>query len=1028
VKRIISAGLLALFSAALGAQTTHIVGTTIVGADGAALQYGQITMQPVDANGNPINVRVGSGGLMVARAAVCLISGGAITTALNGTPCTAVDTTLSDPANFCYKTTIRETVSGWTAPVLPCVQPSGTTWSFNTYIPGPSVTAMVIAGPAGPAGPAGTSGGAANWRGAWTATTAYAKNDAYTEGGNGYVVTTAYTSGSTFGSTDTSNSLNVSLFNGGTITNPLIARAVTGSVNMRLNLAAPPYSADSNCTTGSDDQAAFIAAESDAKFWSPPAIIELPRGCYLTSTIPFKGVSMEGQAPVGVNPAYQSAGTVIMGKPGQDVMEMADPTTITGSAYPQSWSLSDIVFQVDDTVDVSGTGSFVNRWPGRWVQDAAMTSGSAVFTSPNAIVGCGDVGQAIQVNGAGASGGNLVTTIASVSPCETNYGSATPSWLTVTLAAAASTTVSAASAYISIAGLPVTAQIGNAGFAADCKDGNSAHWTATGSPGINGVLLTNVKFYALHNQNHTVGLYTQGCYAPYDFTANHVSAWGTVFGVVFAPPALDAYAFPGLQDKFRWVGGYLESPYPWISYNGSQAKLEDIQIYTGTGIYGPQIMDVGNVYGDFTVGWTINNPEMEGPGSGFIGYRIEGADIDVSNTALGGNLGGTVGPIWEASDSTCRQCNGYGTMLLAGSRNNIEIVSGAGAGPALSVVNAGAGNQVTGRGYEQSPLHGEPSSRKGTLTKAQLDQPVGIETTDFIRGGNVASPYPNDNDLIFTPHDIDFGGYLEADELRVVPDASARYGDYFAWPNGANSAFYSLHTQNSGGNAIIGAQIPPTQASVYVSAKCPTSTSFTVTAYAGSTSLGSGTATCSATSYNQAEVKGANFAAYSGQSFTVSVSTASSDAEVEYVGLRVYQANYNDYQPASQATTVNGHPLSSNVTVSASDINTGTLPHAQLPALTSADIPPNAANTTGIAGGISGDAGTVTSTTGTTTTAHTFSTAFSSTPNCVAAPLSNAGAWYFSTPASTTSSGVITYATSGAQTFSEICSGPGGAW
>lgn len=47
--------------------------------------------------------------------------------------------------------------------------------------------------------------------------------------------------------------------------------------------------------------------------------------------------------------------------------------------------------------------------------------------------------------------------------------------------------------------------------------------------------------------------------------------------------------------------------------------------------------------------------------------------------------------------------------------------------------------------------------------------------------------------------------------------------------------------------------------------------------------------------------------------------------------------------------TVNGHDLTANITVSASDITTGTLPHAQLPALVSGDIPNNAANTTGSA-------------------------------------------------------------------------------
>ncbi len=54
-----------------------------------------------------------------------------------------------------------------------------------------------------------------------------------------------------------------------------------------------------------------------------------------------------------------------------------------------------------------------------------------------------------------------------------------------------------------------------------------------------------------------------------------------------------------------------------------------------------------------------------------------------------------------------------------------------------------------------------------------------------------------------------------------------------------------------------------------------------------------------------------------------------------------------------KTTTVAGHALSANVVVSASDLTTGTLPHAQLPALVSGDIPNNGANTSGTAGGLS---------------------------------------------------------------------------
>jgi len=62
------------------------------------------------------------------------------------------------------------------------------------------------------------------------------------------------------------------------------------------------------------------------------------------------------------------------------------------------------------------------------------------------------------------------------------------------------------------------------------------------------------------------------------------------------------------------------------------------------------------------------------------------------------------------------------------------------------------------------------------------------------------------------------------------------------------------------------------------------------------------------------------------------------------------QTQLNGKVPSS--LTVNGHALTSNVTISASDLTTGTLPHAQLPALQSGDIPNNGANTTGTAGGL----------------------------------------------------------------------------
>jgi hypothetical protein len=73
---------------------------------------------------------------------------------------------------------------------------------------------------------------------------------------------------------------------------------------------------------------------------------------------------------------------------------------------------------------------------------------------------------------------------------------------------------------------------------------------------------------------------------------------------------------------------------------------------------------------------------------------------------------------------------------------------------------------------------------------------------------------------------------------------------------------------------------------------------------------------------------------------TAAVGTSSSWARADHV-------HPSDTTRVPTTTMVNGHALSSSVTISASDITTGTLPHAQLPALLSGDIPANSANTSG---------------------------------------------------------------------------------
>jgi len=84
-----------------------------------------------------------------------------------------VDVSLSDPVYPCYAVTIIDNVTGRAllgaglasdgvhvnlGGAYGCVQPTGSTWSFDSFIPATPPTAMVVAGPTGPAGPAGPAG------------------------------------------------------------------------------------------------------------------------------------------------------------------------------------------------------------------------------------------------------------------------------------------------------------------------------------------------------------------------------------------------------------------------------------------------------------------------------------------------------------------------------------------------------------------------------------------------------------------------------------------------------------------------------------------------------------------------------------------------------------------------------------------------------------------------------------------------------------------------------------------------------
>ncbi len=698
---------------------------------------------------------------------------------------------------------------------------------------------------------------------------------------------------------------------------PVAAPSLNASVNSQINVMAAPYNAKGDCTT--DDQAAIQSAINAAGTFNPPAVVYFPKpagGCYLTSTITWNGASLEGQPSIGITPATGTAGVILRGKPGQDILHVSDPSAVSTAAPARSWSIRDLVFQVDDSIDASA--SFAHRWPGRWFNDAAMTAGSAQFTSTNANVSCGDIGQNILVKGAGAAGADLSTTISSVSPC-TGHRTRT-----ITLAAAASTSVASAAAYITPLNLPLNATIGNCSIAMDNRDGNPANWTMTGNPSNQYDTLWNATFTSVSGtaKNNSCGIYTQGIWGMYGLDARNISVARTVWGLVQGAPEIDSWYQSDANDFQLWDHGLWSlTTYPWISYNGGYNALKHIQLAT---TFGPQILTLGNRWGDNVSGWTINAPEFE-TNTGGTGWRIEGRQNLIENTALTGTGGTSPIAYFDTDDTVCNNCSVFGHLVINGMQNDIRL-GGDISTYTMDVTDRGIGNSVTGA-YSSNPQSGADNTRYAALNITRGPSPAGVQTADFVRTGNVASPYFNDLDLFFWPADFVLG----ASSPAPVTDSASLTGAYFTWANSstisnfANLALFNGRATNTGNTLLIsnsaaGGNVPATKVTAYASAKCATASTVEFDVYAGSTLVASATPACS-TGYTTLSVP-ADLSAFAGQNLGFRFYSASGSPMVAWIALRPFQADYNGRQPVlanvALSTTGSGSAVPTGPTTSTS--------------------------------------------------------------------------------------------------------------
>ena len=685
---------------------------------------------------------------------------------------------------------------------------------------------------------------------------------------------------------------------GMSVTGNIAAATVNASVNSLINVMAAPYNAKGDCST--DDTPAITAAQAAslarATGLSWPAPLYFPKppgGCYLLNTqFVWLGVSLEGQTPNNPDGIGHGGVVLLSGIPGADVLSVPDPTTTANSSWRGEWSIKHLTLRLNTNTP---TVTHPHRWPGRWFDDGAMTAGSNMFKSTRASISCGDIGQPIQVNGAGVGGANLVSTITSVFPCWAQSGNG---FQTVQLADNASTTVLNAHSYISVHGIPVTANISGCGIGMDNQDGNPANWVSGAvSPSGGYSIIEDVAVNATTGStNNTCGFFFQGAATQYGLTMRNVSVGGTAFGIVGATAELNSWYQSNMGDFDQFDHLHISATYPWITYNGLGGTINIGEFH---GAFGPAFLVDGNQWGDTADGWNVNQAGYNGANSSSLyGWRVNAGGWHVRNSGFAA-YPTQVATLDMWNSILTNDTVGVGTLALNGYGNKVD------GGTFANTTDNGLGNvwEVS----NTSAFDGFPKSyRYATKPYKGAYRLAGRVTPDFVRDGNPATPY-NYDDLFIFPHDImynsygatDYGTYFVADSTspagmywNVVPgsDASAaQFFEQFAWnPTALN-------------HMTIGTNVPATKATVYFLAKClngVTSGQFNVGISGGgfsATSLGTDSFTCTS-SYAPYSLT-VDFSPYTG-AYAYFQGTGTNTFQVAWFGVRPYQADYNGSQPA----------------------------------------------------------------------------------------------------------------------------------
>lgn len=131
-----------LFCLAAGAmgQNTTIQANNIAKFGGAKIT-GSFCVVPTDNAGNGINLTTPSGQQFSPLQPLCF----PITNGVLSNVAIVPDTALTQPANACYRLTVSDS-KGVQIGIYPCIQPTGSTWNFDAYVPStlPNTTSVTL--------------------------------------------------------------------------------------------------------------------------------------------------------------------------------------------------------------------------------------------------------------------------------------------------------------------------------------------------------------------------------------------------------------------------------------------------------------------------------------------------------------------------------------------------------------------------------------------------------------------------------------------------------------------------------------------------------------------------------------------------------------------------------------------------------------------------------------------------------------------------------------------------------------------